>query len=76
MNPFLTGLGIELGNRVLPVIAQLLSHGDEQDQNDAEAMAEELREVMAERDDLRRQLRDIRKAHEELHRALYPGLHK
>jgi hypothetical protein len=47
---------------------------NDEDMQDVEAMAEELREVMRERDDLRRQLRDIRTAHEALHRAVYPGL--
>lgn len=47
---------------------------EEQYDNDIEAITEELREVTKERDNLRRQLSNARVAHEELHRALYPGL--
>lgn len=68
----------DLSNGKLPpfinFINQFLRYDEEQYDNDIEAITEELREVIKERDDLRRQLRNVRAAHEELYRALYPGL--
>lgn len=77
MNPRLVEALAALSPSARSFIAGLLdspSDADDEDMQDADAMAEELREVRRERDDLRRQLRAIRTAHEELHRALYPGL--
>lgn len=41
-----------------------------------DALRAELADVAGERDDLRRQLRDVRTAHEPLYRALYPNAWK
>lgn len=67
-------LAKQLGPLIEPLIEQLVGDDDERDANNAEKeWHAEWDDVVAERDSLRRQLRNIRAAHEELHRALYPG---
>jgi len=69
------GLNSGLGNQIVSLIEKILLGDDEQETaDDTEAVTEELRDVMAERDDLRRQLASAREAFEQLRRALYPGL--
>ncbi len=78
MNPLLAALVTELSPVAKDFVNGLrdafIPEPEDEVPRDVDVMAEKLLEVMRERDDLRRQLRDIRAAHEGLHHALYPGL--